>query len=140
MYLTILALPLISAIVAGFIGRKVGVTGSQIITCVLIILTTVLALIAFYEVGLSQSPTSISIFNWVDSESLLISWGLNFDSLTVAMILPVLIVSSLVHIYSIGYMDGDPHNQRFFSYLSMFTFFMLVLVTSDNYLMMFVGL
>lgn len=62
-----------------------------------------------------------------------------FDRLTVSMLLPVLIVSSMVHIYSISYMERDPHNQRFFSYLSMFTFFMLVLVTGDNYLILFVG-
>lgn len=62
-----------------------------------------------------------------------------FDSLTVSMLLPVLIVSSMVHIYSISYMEGDPHNQRFFAYLSMFTFFMLILVTGDNYLILFVG-
>lgn len=63
-----------------------------------------------------------------------------FDSLTVSMLIPVLIVSSMVHIYSISYMSEDPHNQRFFSYLSMFTFFMLILVAGDNYLILFVGL
>ena len=63
-----------------------------------------------------------------------------FDSLTVSMLLPVLVVSSMVHVYSISYMSADPHNQRFFAYLSMFTFFMLILVTGDNYLILFVGL
>jgi len=63
-----------------------------------------------------------------------------FDSLTVSMLLPVLLVSSMVHVYSISYMSSDPHNQRFFSYLSMFTFFMLILVAGDNYLILFVGL
>jgi len=62
-----------------------------------------------------------------------------FDSLTVSMLLPVLVVSSMVHVYSISYMSADPHNQRFFSYLSMFTFFMLILVAGDNYLILFVG-
>jgi len=62
-----------------------------------------------------------------------------FDSLTVSMLLPVLVVSSMVHVYSISYMSSDPHNQRFFSYLSMFTFFMLILVAGDNYLILFVG-
>jgi NADH-ubiquinone oxidoreductase chain 5 len=62
-----------------------------------------------------------------------------FDSLTVSMLLPVLVVSSMVHVYSISYMAADPHNQRFFSYLSMFTFFMLILVAGDNYLILFVG-
>lgn len=68
-----------------------------------------------------------------------ISWGFMFDSLTVSMLLPVLVVSALVHIFSVDYISADPHNQRFFSYLSMFTFFMLVLVTGDNYFIMFVG-
>lgn len=63
-----------------------------------------------------------------------------FDSLTVSMLLPVLLVSSMVHVYSISYMSSDPHNQRFFSYLSMFTFFMLILVAGDNYLILFVGI
>ena len=68
-----------------------------------------------------------------------VDWAFMFDSLTVSMLLPVLIVSSMVHVYSISYMSSDPHNQRFFSYLSMFTFFMLILVAGDNYLILFVG-
>ena len=84
-------------------------------------------------------PVSIEVFRWIDSESLNVWWGFHFDSLTVSMLIPVLIVSSLVHIYSIGYMGNDPHNQRFFSYLSLFTFMMVILVTANNYLLMFVG-
>ncbi|KAK9893149.1 proton-translocating NADH-quinone o [Cystobasidium minutum MCA 4210] len=112
MYLTILALPLLGAITAGFLGRKIGVTGAHVITCTLLVISALLSIVAFYEVGLSGSPSI----------------------LTVSMLLPVLIVSSLVHIFSVDYMAADPHNQRFFSYLSMFTFFMLVLVAGDNYL------
>ena len=66
-------------------------------------------------------------------------WNFQFDSLTVSMLIPVLVISSLVHIYSIGYMSHDPHSQRFFSYLSLFTFMMIILVTGNNYLLMFVG-
>src|ERR1700730_3348074 len=139
MYLAILTLPLLSATVAGFLGRKVGKTGSHFITCGSLVLTALLAFVAFYEVGLCQSPVSIKLMSWIDSEFMLVSWGFNYDSLTVSMLLPVLIVSALVHIYSISYMGEDPHNQRFFSYLSMFTFFMLMLVTGDNYLVMFIG-
>ena len=139
MYLAILTLPLLSATVAGFLGRKVGKTGSHLITCSSLVLTALLALVAFYEVGLCQSPVSIKLMSWIDSEFLLVSWGFIYDSLTVSMLLPVLIVSALVHIYSTSYMSEDPHNQRFFSYLSMFTFFMLMLVTGDNYLVMFIG-
>lgn len=139
MYLSIIVLPLLGSIASGFFGRKIGVTGSQTITSGCVIITTILSLIAFFEVGISSIPVSIELFRWVDSESLNIYWSFNFDSLTVSMLIPVLIVSSLVHIYSIGYMSHDPHNQRFFSYLSLFTFMMIILVTSNNYLLMFVG-
>ena len=139
MYLAIITLPLLGSLVSGFFGRKVGVTGSQLITCTSVLATTILSVLAFIEVGLNNTPVSVQLFRWVDSESLNVLWSFNFDSLTVSMLIPVLIVSLLVHIYSVGYMSHDPHNQRFFSYLSLFTFMMVVLVTSDNYLLMFVG-
>ena len=139
MYLAIITLPLLGSIVAGLFGRKVGVSGAQLITCLCVILTTLLATVAFFEVGLNNIPVSINLFRWIDSESLNVLWGFQFDSLTVSMLIPVLIVSSLVHIYSIGYMSHDPHNQRFFSYLSLFTFMMIILVTANNFLLMFVG-
>jgi len=139
MYLTIIILPLLGSIVSGFYGRKLGVKGAQFITCTSIITTTILAIIVFFEVGFNNIPTTIKLFRWIDSESLYINWMFNFDSLTVSMLIPVLIISSLVHIYSIGYMSHDPHNQRFFSYLSLFTFMMIILVTANNFLVMFVG-
>lgn len=139
MYLAIITLPLLGSIVSGFFGRKVGVSGAQLITCLSVVVTTLLAIVAFFEVGLNNIPVSISLFRWIDSESLNVLWGFHFDSLTVSMLIPVLIVSSLVHIYSIGYMSHDPHNQRFFSYLSLFTFMMIILVTANNFLLMFVG-
>jgi len=139
MYLALIVLPILGSIVSGFFGRKIGVSGSQIITCSCVIITTILAIIAFIEVGLNNIPVTIYLFRWVDSESLNIAWAFNFDALTVSMLIPVLIVSSLVHVYSIGYMSHDPHNQRFFSYLSLFTFMMIILVTANNFLLMFVG-
>ena len=139
MYLTIIMLPLLGSIISGFFGRKIGITGSHLITCSLVVITAMLSVLSFFEVGMNNAPVSIKLFRWIDSESLNVLWSFNFDSLTVSMLIPVLIVSSLVHIYSIGYMSHDPHNQRFFSYLSLFTFMMIVLVTSDSYLLMFVG-
>jgi NADH-ubiquinone oxidoreductase chain 5 len=139
MYLTIITLPLLGSIVSGFFGRKVGVTGSHLVTCSLVVATTILSALSFIEVGINSIPVTVQLFRWIDSESLNVLWSFSFDSLTVSMLIPVLIVSSLVHIYSIGYMSHDPHNQRFFSYLSLFTFMMIILVTSDNYLLMFVG-
>lgn len=139
MYLSIIILPLLGSIVSGFFGRKVGVTGSRIITCLCLFATTGLAIIAFFEVGMNNNPVSIPLFKWLDSETFNIAWSFQFDSLTVSMLIPVLVISSLVHFYSIGYMSHDPHSQRFFSYLSLFTFMMIILVTGNNYLLMFIG-
>jgi NADH-ubiquinone oxidoreductase chain 5 len=139
MYLSIIVLPLLGSIVSGFFGRKVGVTGSRILGCLSIIATTILAIISFFEVGFNNNPITINLFKWLDNESFNMAWNFQFDSLTVSMLIPVLIISSLVHFYSIGYMSHDPHNQRFFSYLSLFTFMMIILVTGNNYLLMFVG-
>jgi len=139
MYLTLIILPLLASIISGFFGRKIGVSGAHWITCSCVLTTTILAILTFFEVGINNIPVTIKMFRWIDSESLNILWAFNFDSLTVSMLIPVLIVSSLVHIYSIGYMSHDPHNQRFFSYLSLFTFMMIILVTANNFLLMFVG-
>lgn len=139
MYLSIIILPLLGSIVSGFFGRKIGVTGSRFLSCLCIITTTILAIVSFFEVGFNNNPVSISLFKWLDNESFNMAWDFQFDSLTVSMLIPVLIISSLVHLYSIGYMSHDPHNQRFFSYLSLFTFMMIILVTGKNYLVMFVG-
>lgn len=139
MYLVLIILPILGSISSGFLGRKIGISGSQLISSTCIIITTILSLFAFIEVGINNIPITIHLIRWIDVESLNVSWGFNFDSLTVSMLIPILIVSSLVHVYSIGYMSNDPHNQRFFSYLSLFTFMMIILVTSNNFLLMFVG-
>lgn len=108
MYLSIIILPFLGSIVAGFFGRKVGVRGAQIITGSCVIVTTILALLALIEVGFNNNPVTIYLFKWIDSEWFNITSGFQFDALTVSMLIPVLIISSLVHIYSIGYMSGDP--------------------------------
>jgi NADH-ubiquinone oxidoreductase chain 5 len=139
MYLSIIILPLLGSIVSGFMGRKVGVTGSQVITCTCLFLSSLLMTIAFYEVGISNSPVNINLGSWVDSELMLISWEFYFDQLTVSLGLAVLYCSTLIHIYSIDYLSSDPHNQRFFSYLSAFTGGMLILICGGNFFVMFVG-
>jgi NADH-ubiquinone oxidoreductase chain 5 len=139
MYLSIIFLPLLGCIASGFFGRKVGVDGARLIASLSVIITTILAILGFFEIGFNNLPVTINLFRWIDSEWYNIIWGFQFDSLTVSMLIPVLIISSLVHIYSISYMSSDPHNQRFFSYLSLFTFMMIILVTANNYLLMFVG-
>ena len=139
MYLALIVLPLLASLASGLLGRKTGVYGAQLITCCCVIFTTLLAIFTFLEVGLNNIPVHLKLFNWLSSESFDVSWGFNFDSVTVSMLIPVLVISSLVHIYSISYMSNDPHNQRFFCYLSLFTFMMIILVTADNFLFMFVG-
>src|SRR6267143_1162340 len=111
MYLAIITLPLLGSIASGLFGRKIGVTGAQLITSSLVILTTLLAIAAYFEVGFNSIPVSIKLFTWIDSESLNVFIGFHFDSLTVSMMIPILVVSSLVHIYSVGYMSHDPRGR-----------------------------
>ena len=139
MYLTILLLPLISSILSGLFGRKIGITGSYLLSCSLLLLTSILATFAFYEVGICNSPILINLGYWIDSEYLAIHWEFLFDQLTVTMIIPVIFISTVIHLFSVDYMSNDPHVQRFFSYLSLFTFFMLILVTGANFFVMFIG-
>src|ERR1700743_1761013 len=139
MYLTIIILPLIGSLISGFLGRKVGSSGSKFITCLSLIITSLLITIAFYEVGISGSSVSINILSWIELENLNISWTIYFDQLTVSLGLAVIYCSTLIHIYSVDYLSNDPHNQRFFSYLSAFTFGMLVLICGGNFFVMFVG-
>jgi NADH-ubiquinone oxidoreductase chain 5 len=139
MYLSILILPLLGSIVSGFFGRKIGVTGSQIITCTCLIFSSILITIAFYEVCLSSSPVYVYLGSWINSELLSISWEFYFDQLTISLGLAVLYCSTLIHIYSVSYLSSDPHIQRFFSYLSAFTFGMLVLICGGNFFVMFIG-
>nr|YP_010240524.1 NADH dehydrogenase subunit 5 [Phellinotus piptadeniae]QTF87865.1 NADH dehydrogenase subunit 5 [Phellinotus piptadeniae] len=124
MYLSILILPFLGSLVSGLMGRKIGVSGAHFITCTCLLLSSLLATIAFYEVGICGSPVSINLISWVESEFMSISWEFLFDQLTVYLLALYLTVE---------------HNQRFFSYLSLFTFFMILLASGANYFVMFVG-
>ena len=139
MYLILVFLPLIGSITAGLFGRKIGPKGSAIVTVSCLFVTLITAIFAFYEVALSGSPVYITFLTWINSETLNVDWGFLFDTLTVVMCCVVTFVSFLVHLYSTEYMAHDPHLPRFMSYLSLFTFFMLILITADNYIQMFVG-
>ena len=139
MYLILIFLPLFSAITAGLFGRKIGPNGASILTVTSLIITFLLSLFCFYEVGLAGSVVYIKLSSWIDSELFNVDWGFLFDSLTVTMCCVVTFISFLVHLYSTEYMSHDPHLPRFLSYLSLFTFFMLILVSADNYVQMFVG-
>lgn len=139
MYLNIVFLPLLGSIVAGFFGRFLGGRGSGLVTISCIGISFFLSGLAFYEVGLGGSSTYLYLMPWLESDSFHVDWAFCFDSLTVVMLVVVTFISTLVHLYSIEYMGGDPHLPRFMSYLSLFTFFMLILVTADNFVQMFVG-
>ncbi len=135
----ILFLPLLGTVLAGFFSKIIGDKLSQIITSVLIVLCAFLSFKILYDVYVTNSTYQINIFSWIRSGNLNVSWGIYVDTLTAVMLVVVNSVSALVHIYSIGYMKHDPHKPRFFSYLSFFTFAMLILVTSDNFLQLFFG-
>ena len=139
MYLLIVILPFLGFLFAGGLGRFIGFRGAALLSTTCVSFSAVLSCIAFYEVALSGSPCYIKLAPWIYSEMFDASWGFLFDSLTVVMLVVVTFVSSLVHLYSISYMSEDPHLPRFMSYLSIFTFFMLMLVTGDNFLQMFFG-
>jgi NADH:ubiquinone oxidoreductase subunit 5 (subunit L)/multisubunit Na+/H+ antiporter MnhA subunit len=122
MYIPLVFLSLIGFSFTGLFGRHIGPKGSAIITTGCLMISFLLSLFAFYEVGLMGSPVYIRLSTWVSSEVLLINWGFLFDSLTVVMCIVVTFISSLVHLYSVEYMSHDPHLPRFMSYLSLFTF------------------
>jgi len=139
MYVLIVFLPLIAAMLAGFGGRQLGVRGSQLVTSGAVGISAILSWVAFYQVGFNAAATTVELFTWINSGDFNVSWSLKIDTLTAVMLVVVNTVSALVHIYSIGYMSPDPHRQRFMAYLSLFTFAMLMLVTSDNFLQMYFG-
>jgi proton-translocating NADH-quinone oxidoreductase chain L len=139
MYLLIITLPLLGSLFSGFLGRFIGFRGAALLTTSCVCLTAFLSVVAFYEVALSGSPCSIQLAPWFVSEMFDAYWGFYFDSLTVVMLIVITSISTLVHVYSISYMGHDPHLPRFMCYLSIFTFFMLMLVTADNFLQMFFG-
>ena len=135
----ILFLPLVAAIISGFFGKIVGEKLSQVITCTFTTLSCILSLIILYKVINYSYSNNLIISTWIDSGNLNVNWSIKIDTLSAVMLVVVTFVSSLVHIYSIGYMSNDPHKPRFMSYLSLFTFAMLTLVTSDNFLQLFFG-
>ncbi len=139
MELSIIALPLIASIISGFFGRYIGDRSSEIITSLLVSLSAIFSLFVFYEVIINQYENNIVIATWINSGSLDVNWSMKIDPLSAVMLVVVTVVSALVHIYSIGYMSHDPHKPRFMAYLSLFTFAMLMLVTSDNFIQLFFG-
>ena len=139
MEISIIALPLLASIISGFFGKFIGDRNSEIITSFLVTISSVLSIIVFYDVIINQYQDNIVIAKWISSGSLDVNWSMRIDPLSAVMLVVVTSISSLVHIYSIGYMSHDPHKPRFMAYLSLFTFAMLMLVTSDNFIQLFFG-
>ncbi len=139
MEISIIALPLIASIISGFFGKFIGDRNSEIITSLLVSISAILSALVLYEVIVNQYQDNIIIATWISSGSLNVNWSMKIDALSAVMLVVVTSVSALVHIYSIGYMSYDPHKPRFMAYLSLFTFAMLMLVTSDNFIQLFFG-
>ena len=139
MYLLIIFLSITGSCLAGLFGRYFGSWGSAIITTSCLFLSFLISLFIFYEVALIGCFVYIKLTTWINSDLINIDWGFMFDSLTASMCVVVTFISFLVHLYSTEYMSHDPHLPRFMSYLSLFTFFMLILITGDNFVQMFVG-
>ncbi len=139
MELSIIFLPLIASIISGFFGKYIGDRNSEIVTSALVSISALLSIFVLYQVIVNQYEENIIIATWINSGSLDVNWSMLIDPLSAVMLVVVTSVSSLVHIYSIGYMSHDPHKSRFMAYLSLFTFAMLMLVTSDNFVQLFFG-
>src|ERR1700751_6088742 len=140
MYAAIVFLPLLGFLIAGPFGWRIGDRASELVTTALLFVSFALSWVVFFQVALGSAPQSVSVLsNWFTSGALRVDWSLRIDSLTAVMLVVVTTVSSLVHLYSIGYMADDPCRPRFFAYLSLFTFAMLMLVTADNLVQMFFG-
>jgi len=138
MYDLIVFLPLFGFLIAGIFGRWIGARGAEYVTCGFLGVCFVLSWIAFFQVA-GGAEAHVPVANWFTSGKLAVAWALRIDSLTAVMLVVVSTVSFLVHVYSIGYMAEDPSIPRFFAYLSLFTFAMLMLVTADNLVQLFFG-
>ena len=139
MEIALLFLPLIASITSGFLGKFLGDRNSEIITSVFVSISAILSLVLFYSVIVNGYESNVVVAKWINSGTLDVNWSIKVDALSSLMLVVVTLVSALVHIYSIGYMSHDPHKPRFMAYLSLFTFSMLTLVTSDNFLQLFFG-
>ena len=135
----IIFLPLIGSIISGFFGKFLGSRNSEILTSLFVSISSILSFLIFYKVFNESYTNNLDVFTWINSGTFNVNWSIKIDALSSVMLVVVTLVSSIVHIYSIGYMSHDPHKQRFMSYLSLFTFSMLMLVTSDNFLQLFFG-
>ena len=139
MTLLIILLPLFGFLSSILLSRYIGRAGSAFLTTSLMFVNIILTCLLFYKVCILERLCFIKIGTWIYSDLFQVDWGFSFDNLTVTMLLVVNIVSGLVHLYSTDYMSQDPHLPRFMAYLSLFTFFMLLLITGNNFIILFLG-
>ncbi|MDA8845294.1 NADH-quinone oxidoreductase subunit L [Candidatus Pelagibacter bacterium] len=139
MELALIFLPLLASITSGFFGKYLGDRNSEIVTSLFVSISALLSIILFYQVIVNGYENNVVVATWINSGTLDVNWSIKVDALSSVMLVVVTLVSALVHIYSIGYMSHDSHKPRFMAYLSLFTFSMLTLVTSDNFLQLFFG-
>jgi NADH-quinone oxidoreductase subunit L len=132
-------LPLLGAFIAGLFGRWIGDRGAQLVTCLGMLGSAVAGSVLFVQVALNGGEFVTPLFSFIDAGQLQVDWALKFDTLSAVMVAMVSVVSLMIHIYSVGYMAEDPSIPRFMAYLSLFTFFMLALVTSENFVQLFFG-
>jgi NADH-quinone oxidoreductase subunit L len=137
--LAVVFLPLVAAIIAGFFGRAIGDRGAQVVTCGALLVSAALGILVFRDILAATEPQIIPLFRWILAGGVSVTWSIRLDTLSGVMILVVTIVSSMVHVYSIGYMAEDKSIPRFMAYLSLFTFFMLALITSNDFVQLFFG-
>ncbi|MCA3421593.1 MAG: NADH-quinone oxidoreductase subunit L [Roseomonas sp.] len=131
--------PLLGATIAGFFGRWIGDKASQWVTVICMALAAICGVASFVEVALGHAPQTVVLLRFLDVGSFGLDWALRYDTLSVVMVAMVTCISTLIHLYSVGYMSHDPTTPRFFAYLSLFTFMMLMLVTADNLVQLFFG-
>ncbi|MBI1327786.1 MAG: NADH-quinone oxidoreductase subunit L [Alphaproteobacteria bacterium] len=132
--------PFVAFLIAGLFGRIIGYRGCQLITCFGVILAAIASMRLFLDLSLGEfEPRTLPVLQWIKIGNFDVSWALRLDSLSIVMMNVITIVSSCVHVYSVGYMSEDPSKGRFMAYLSLFTFAMLMLVTADNLLQLFFG-
>ncbi|MGQ0664292.1 MAG: NADH-quinone oxidoreductase subunit L [Pseudomonadota bacterium] len=139
MYTAAVLLPLAGAILAGVFGPWLRDRGSQLATCIPMGLSALLSAVIFYQVAILGQDRTVDLYTWIQSGGFETVWAVKYDTLSAVMVFTVSTVSTVIHVYSIGYMAEDKSIPRFMSYLSLFTFFMLTLVTADNFMQMFFG-
>ncbi len=135
----ILYTTLIGSLIIGLLGKYIGILWSRIIIILSVIISLISCYILYYDIMIENKEYSIYLMNWIKVDYLIIDYGFILNKITISVLLAIITISSLVHIYGIMYMEHDPHQQRFLSYLSLFTFGMIILVAGENLLILFIG-